>query len=80
MLHDLPLDAPGWDWGDVRPIPTEHLGRRCLTFADVEGRVAAVSDVQLTDGAIEIDMASSPEEVRAAACEAIAVASPRAAS
>jgi hypothetical protein len=60
-LHDVPLGSPAWGWrpGDVTTV--QHLGRQAVAFGDSVDLIAALADVELTDGVIEIDVALSGE-------------------
>jgi len=33
-VTDVPLDTASWGWPAAQVVSTEHLGRRCLAFAD----------------------------------------------
>jgi len=59
-LQSVPLDAASWGWSAADAVPTEHLGRRCLAFADT-GLIAPLGDVEFTDGAVELDLAVTRE-------------------
>jgi len=60
VSHDIPLDDPAWSWGPIEPVTTTHLGRPSLAFAG-GGRLIALADAELTDGAIELDLAVTGE-------------------
>ena len=53
-LHDVPLDDDRWDWGEARPVATEHRGRSCISL---ETPIATVAGLELEDGVIELDLA-----------------------
>jgi len=59
-LREIPLDDGRWDWGGVGHVPAEHLGRACVAFGDAFG-VPTVRDVDLREGAVEIELAVSRE-------------------
>jgi len=54
ILRDVPLDDDRWDWGDARPVATEHLGRPCISL---ETPLATVAGLELENGMIELDLA-----------------------
>ena len=60
MPVDVPLDSPGWSWDAVGPALVDFLGRRCLAFPDTL-LIAPLADVELTDGAVELDVAVTRE-------------------
>jgi len=61
-LLDVPLDDPRWDWGGARATRAEHLGRRCVLLETSEGAaIPTLSDVELEDGIVEIDLATGSE-------------------
>ncbi len=57
-METVPFDSRRWSWGDAEPTPTEHLGRQCVRLADT---TAILQDVELADGAIELDLAVGSE-------------------
>jgi hypothetical protein len=59
-LGSVPLDSVAWGWSAADAVATEHLGRRCLAFADI-GLVAPLAEAKFTDGALELDLAVTRE-------------------
>ena len=59
-MIDVPLDAPEWGWAPGEATMTEHLGRRCLAFGEVNV-TRTVAGVEFTDGAVELDLAVTRE-------------------
>jgi len=57
---EVPLEAAAWGLQPGDALVTEHLGRRCLHFADANLQ-PTVPDVRLADGIIEADIAVSAE-------------------
>lgn len=54
-MESVPLELARWRLGAEEASETEHLGRRCLAFA--EGfLIAPLPGVELTDGAVELDL------------------------
>ena len=57
-LQAVPFETELWDWEPAERRLTEHLGRECLYL---ESSTATVADVELVDGAIEVDLAVGPD-------------------
>ena len=60
-LRDVPLDDPAWGWAPGATHPVELDGRAGVAFGDSVDLIASLGGIELTDGAIEIDMALSGE-------------------
>ena len=58
MTESVPFDSGRWSWGESDPASTDYLGRACVR---VEGFAPVLSDVELEDGSIEVDLAVGPE-------------------
>lgn len=52
-LESFPADSPRWQLGPKAKV-TEYLGRHCL---DLEDEKATLKDFEISDGAIDVDMA-----------------------
>ena len=57
-LQSVPFEPDRWVWDAAPPRTTNHLGRACSLVESSRGTVA---DVELLDGAIEVDFAVGPE-------------------
>jgi hypothetical protein len=57
-MHTVPFDSGRWIWDGAEPTRAEHLGRECVR---VESSGGTVTDVELVDGAVEVDLAVGPE-------------------
>lgn len=57
-MDAAPFESERWTWDAGHPVFTEHLGRRCVRL---ESTSATLSDVELVDGAIEVELAVGPE-------------------
>jgi hypothetical protein len=51
----------GWGWRGGEVVPAEHLGRRCLRFADPERFIYPAPGLELRDGTLELDLAMTAE-------------------
>jgi hypothetical protein len=58
VIETVPFDSGRWTWGPLEPVPTEHLGRSCVR---VQGFAPVLSDVELEDGSIQVDLAVGHE-------------------
>ena len=60
-LREIPLDSPLWGWapGDIREAT--FGGRPCVEFGESVDIIASLADVEVTDGVIEIDLATNGE-------------------
>ena len=54
----MPFDSDAWDWGEAGHRPATHRGRDC---AVASGFGVALADVELTDGAVELELAVGAE-------------------
>jgi hypothetical protein len=59
-MRSIPLDAPQWGWAPGATVATEYRGRACLAFED-EFFIAPLADLELTDGAVELDLCVTSE-------------------
>lgn len=59
-MASIPLDSPRWGWAPGAAVATEHLGRACLAFEDAF-LIAPLADLELTDGAVELDLCVTGE-------------------
>jgi hypothetical protein len=57
-LSAIPFDSGLWAWGATEPEPAQHLGRACI---HVEAPLPIFVDVELLDGAIELELAVTRE-------------------
>jgi hypothetical protein len=55
---DVAFDAELWNWDGAEPTPAEYRGRPCIRL---ESSTATLADIELVDGAIELDLAVTPE-------------------
>jgi hypothetical protein len=56
-LRAVPFESDLWCW-ETEPAPTEYRGRPCIRF---QSSTATLAEVELVDGAIELDLAVTPE-------------------
>jgi hypothetical protein len=55
---DVAFDAESWNWDGAEPEPAEYNGRPCIRL---ESATATLAHIELVDGAIELELAASPE-------------------
>ena len=58
QLEAVPFDSDRWSWQEAEPEAAELGGRPCVR---VESTSAVLSDVELVDGTIELELAVTPE-------------------
>jgi len=54
----VPFDSARWRWGGAVPALTTHLGRECFR---VGSTTATLTDVELVDGVVELELAVAHE-------------------
>jgi hypothetical protein len=60
-MREIPLDDPAWGWrpGDIEA--TAFAGRSCVQFGESAALLGLPSGIEMTDGAIELELALSGE-------------------